>query len=88
MLKFRYALYDHLNAVVFEAIYKNVSDNEIIVNSVEPLEGVKSRVRVLVLSECAKMSNKWGHVLRCRYDSHSSVHLIRNLNLTVKPREE
>ena len=49
------ALYDHLNAVVFEAIYKNVSANEIIVNSVEPLRVLKEEAGSLFypnVSEC------------------------------------
>jgi len=49
------ALFDSLNAVVFEAIYKNVSANEIVVNSVEPLRVLKAEAGSLFypnVSEC------------------------------------
>jgi len=49
------ALYDYLNAVVIEAIYKNVSDDQIIVNSVEPIRVIKAETGSLFfpdVSEC------------------------------------
>jgi hypothetical protein len=48
------ALYDHLNGVVFETIYRNVSANEIIVNSVEPLRVLKAEAGSLFYRNVSK----------------------------------
>jgi hypothetical protein len=47
-------LYDNLNAIVFESIYKNVSASEIIVNSIEPLRVIKSESGSLFYPNASK----------------------------------
>jgi hypothetical protein len=48
------ALYEHLNAVVVETIYKNVSANEILVNSIDPLRVLKEEAGSLFYPNVSK----------------------------------
>lgn len=48
------SLYDSLYAVVFETVYTNVSDKEIVVNSIEPLRVLKAEAGSLIYPHASK----------------------------------
>lgn len=53
-LELRFSLYDKLNAVVFEALCKNVSTTDFIIRSLEPVCAVKQNNSGLILSDVSK----------------------------------
>lgn len=86
-IEIRISLYDNLHAVVFEMLCKNVSEDEIIINSIEPLRVIKAESGSLFFPDMQKcLTNGAMYYDAARFTF--LVHLIKKLNLTGKPREE